>query len=422
MIARGKLRHHRHRRLIHGRGYFSRLGPGFVTGAADDDPSGIGTYVQVGARFGTSLLWAMPLLLPLAIAVQELAARIGLTTGHGLAHAVRKRSNRVLLWSVVVTVAVANTLNVAADLAAMGAAVRLLVPVSSVVTVITIGCTVVILDIVVPYQRSARVLRWLACSLLAYPLVLVFESVAWRNALHSTFAPNISLERQTIAALIALFGTTVSPYLYFWQASEEVEENKGQRRVDRGHIRAMRTDVASGMGSAIIAAWAIILVGSASLHDNGITDVASAAAAADALRPVAGDMAGFVFALGIVGLGLLAIPVLAGSTAYAVAEASGWSEGLSQRWRAARGFYGVIIVSIAVAIVIDLAGLDPMRGLFLAAVANGLAAPPLILVMLFVARDREQLGSWRAGWAASFGALAAAIVSIALPCWWLVIS
>ncbi len=420
-MTRADRGHHRHRRRLRGRGYFRGLGPGIVTGAADDDPSGIGTYVQVGARFGTGLVWFMPFLLPFAAGVQETAARLGLTTGRGLAAVVRERRGRTMLWTMVVLVAGANTLNIAADLASMGAALHLIVPVPATVTIVVLAAAIIGLDVALPYRRSQLILRWLALSLLAYPLVLVVVSVPWVDTLRDTFRPQLRWDRAQIAALIAIFGTTVSPYLYFWQAGEEMEEDAGHADVDPTHVRRMRIDVIAGMTSAIIAAWAMIVVGASTLHVGGINTVGTAEDAAAALEPLAGNLAGLVFASGIVGLGLLAIPVLAGSTGYAVAEAAGWSEGLSQRFRSARGFYGTIAASVIVGLVISLSGIDPMHGLFLAAVGNGLAAPPLLAIMLVVARDESLLGPWRSRGASTALVGGAILISTSLPLIWLAV-
>lgn len=413
-------RHHEHRRGLRGHGYFKRLGPGLVTGAADDDPSGIGTYSQVGARFGLQYTWTALALLPMAAAVQETAARLGLVTGRGLAAIIRRRYGRVVLGLCVVLVAIANTCNIAADLAAMGSAVNVVVRVPSMVLVVALTLTMLALEIRVPYHRYSHVLRWLALSLGAYVLVLLVVDVPWSDVARATFVPRVGTGPDDIAALIALFGTTVSPYLFFWQASEEVEEHAEHvtERLDGDHVTAMRVDVVGGMGSGVFVMFSIITAAAVTLHSSGRTDIASAADAARALRPLAGDLAGLLFAVGIVGLGLLAVPVLAGSTAYALSEALGWHEGLAQTFRNARGFYAVIAASMLGGLLIVAAGLDPMRGLFLAAVLNGLAAPPLIVVMALLGRDHRLMGEFRSG-AFSTGVLGLTVLlSAALPVLW----
>jgi NRAMP (natural resistance-associated macrophage protein)-like metal ion transporter len=394
------LRHHPHRRRLRGRGYFKRLGPGLVTGAADDDPSGIGTYSQVGAAYGFSIVWSTLWVAPMAAAVQETAARLGLATGEGLSTLIRRRFPRVVLLGAVALVAVANTFNIAADLASMGAAAQLVVPIPQTVLVASMTALMLGLEIAVAYHRYARILRWLALSLVAYVLVLLMVEVDWGTVLRDLIVPSLTGDRAELAALIAVFGTTVSPYLFFWQTSEEVEEtadDSGPPDLGEDHLRAMRIDVIGGMLSAVAVAFAIMVAAAATLHRHGIAKVQTAEQAARALKPVAGDLAGLVFALGIVGLGLLAVPVLAGSTAYALSDAVGWNEGLSKRFRDARGFYDVIIVSMLLGLLLDFAGLDPIRGLYYAAILNGVTAPPLIVLMLLLARSRHVMGDRRSG-------------------------
>ncbi len=402
MRAPGRRRHHGRRRLLRGHGYFKRLGPGFVTGAADDDPSGIGTYSQVGAAFGLGLVWSTLWLLPIAIAVQEASARLGLVSGQGLAALIRTHTRRSVLFGAVALVVVANTFNLAADLASMGAATRLVIPLPQEVLVVGFTLLMLSLELFLSYHQYARVLRWLAVSLGAYVVVLFMVQVDWGLVLERVLVPSFDLSRTEIAALIALFGTTVSPYLFFWQASEEVEEAHDVHRdpaaaVDRDHLTAMRVDVTGGMVSGIGIMFAIIVAAASTLHRAGIDTVATAEQAARALRPVAGNTAGLVFALGIVGLGLLSVPILAGSTAYALAEAVGWNEGLSERVREARPFYLVIVAAMFIGLGLDLAGLDPIRGLYLAAILNGLVAPPLIAIILYLSRSPKVLPEHRSG-------------------------
>ncbi|MGZ4798924.1 MAG: NRAMP family divalent metal transporter [Acidimicrobiia bacterium] len=415
-----RLRHHRHRRTLRGHGYFKRLGPGIVTGAADDDPSGIGTYSQVGAAFGFALVWSTIVVLPMAAAVQEMAARLGLVTGHGLGTLIRNRFPRWVLLGCVALVAIANTFNIAADLAAMGASAGLVIPLPTIVLTVVMAGVMVALEIFVSYHRYARILRYLALSLVAYVVVLVAVDVDWAAVLHG-LVPSLDGSRGELAALIAIFGTTVSPYLFFWQASEEVEEEVEPGGDEPGdpvrheHLVAMRVDVIGGMTSAVAVMFAIIVATGATLHASGITTISTADQAARALKPVAGDFAGLVFALGVVGLGLLAVPVLAGATAYAAAEATARQEGLSRRFRDARGFYSVIILSMLLGLGLDLGGLDPIRGLYYAAILNGLTAPPLIVVMYLLARSRRTLGEHRSGLLSSTLVIATIIASISLP-------
>lgn len=398
---RSSREHALHRRHLIGRGYFSRLGPGIVTGAADDDPSGIGTYSQVGAQHGLELLWSLPFVAPMAAAVQENAARLGLTTGKGLATLIRERFPRPVLYVALGLTVVANTFNIAADVGSMAATSRLVVDLPEAVLVVLFTAGMTGLAVVVPYHRYARILRWLAASLLAYPLVVITVHVDWGAVLAHAVVPDLVGGAAGIGALIAVFGTTVSPYLFFWQASEEVEEEVEHRAVGEKltdeHVRAMRVDVISGMVSAVAVAFVIVVVAASTLHRAGIRTVATAQQAADALRPLAGDLSGGVFATGIVGLGLLAVPVLAGSTAYALAEAFGWREGLSQPFRRARGFYLVLAGSMLAGLAVDFIGIDPIRALYLAAILNGLAAPPLILLMWLLGRDERVMGKHRSG-------------------------
>lgn len=415
-IDRRAGRHHRHRRRLRGHGYFKRLGPGIVTGAADDDPSGIGTYAQVGAAYGYGLVWSIPAVAPLAAAVQETAGRLGLVTGRGLSTLIRARFPRPVLYFALLLVITANTFNIAADVAAMAASTRLVVDLPQALLVVFYVAVMMTLEIMLPYHKYARVLRWLALSLLAYVFVLASVHVDWDAVADGLLTPTVVGGAGGIAALIAVFGTTVSPYLFFWQASEEVEEEHEHRDpVDRDHVRAMRVDVIGGMVSAVVIAFAIVVVAAATLHPKGITDINTPTQAAEALRPIAGSAAGFVFALGIVGLGLLAVPVLAGASAYALSEAFDWHEGLSRRLSDARGFYAVVAGSMLLGMVVGFAGLDPIRALYLSAIANGLAAPPLLALLLVLARDRDLVGDFRSR-ALSLSVVAGALaVSIALP-------
>ncbi len=371
-----------------------------MTGAADDDPSGIGTYSQVGAAFRFGLLWTALFTFPLAAAVQETAARLGLATGRGLASLIRERFPGWVLYAAVALVTMANVFNIGADLGSMAAAVRLLVPLPFLVLILALTATMVSLEVAVPYHRYARVLRWLTVSLVAYIAVLFVVKTDWASVARHTFIPTFSFDRIDIAALIAIFGTTISPYLFFWQASEEVEEELEHNElppVDAGHVSVMRTDVIGGMGSAVIVMFAIMVAAGATLGRQGITTVQTADQAALALKPIAGSLASLLFTLGILGTGALAVPVLAGSTAYALSEALGWHEGLSRTFRQARGFYGVLIAATVVGVALNFSGINPVRALYFAAILNALAAPPLILLMLILSNSERVMGRWRGG-------------------------
>lgn len=413
------MRHHRRRYRLRGFGYFRGLGPGLVTGAADDDPSGIGTYAQVGAQLRFDLLWTAVVSLPLAAAVVELASRLGLVEGQGLAAIVRERFPRVVVYPVLWLVVAANTFNIGADLGSMAASLRLLVPVPDLVGVAVFALVITGLEIGVPYHRYARLLRWLALSLGAYVGVLVAVEVPWGEVVARTFVPEGPWDRAHLAALIAIFGTTISPYLFFWQAAEEVEEHgAAQAVVGVAEMRAMRLDVVAGIGAGVAVMFAILTATAATLGRHPMT-IETADQAAAALRPLAGSLAGLLFTLGIVGTGLLAVPTLAGSSAYALAEAFHWREGLSRSLRQAPGFYAVIVTGMAVGAGINVAGTNPIRALFLAAVLNGLAAPPIILLMLLASRA-DRLGRWRSGPVSVALVAAAGLVMTALPAWYLV--
>ena len=388
--------HHRHRHALRGFGYFRRLGPGLVTGASDDDPSGIGTYSQAGAAFGFGLLWTAWITLPLAAAVQETAARLGLVTGHGLATLIKLRFPRWVLFGAVTLVAIANGFNIGADLGSMAASVRLLVPLPQALLLVAMAGLMVGLEILLPYEQYAKVLRWLTLSLAAYIAVLFVIDVNWGSVLRQTLIPRVSWNRSEIAMLIAILGTTISPYLFFWQTSEEVEEKQLEKThaVDREHLALMRTDVLAGMASAVLVMFAIMVASAATLGSKGVTTVQTAQQAAEALRPIAGSLASLLFTLGIVGTGLLAVPVLAGSTAFALSEAFGWREGLGQKFSGARKFYVVIAVAMLVGLVMNFAGVDPIRALYFAAILNGVAAPPLILLMLILSNHKPTCGNW----------------------------
>jgi NRAMP (natural resistance-associated macrophage protein)-like metal ion transporter len=412
-------RHHPHRPRIRGQGYFKRLGPGLVTGAADDDPSGIGTYSQVGAAFGFRFLWTTLIALPFAIAVQEATARLGLFTGKGLAALIKENFSRKVLTVAVILVVSANTFNIGADLGSMAAATNLLIPIPELVLLVIFTAVMAGLEIFVPYHRYARVLKWLCLSLVSYVVVLFVVDIAWSEVLNDLFVPRIGFERDQLAALIAIFGTTISPYLFFWQAGEEIEERarpeNGSGVDDVAHLKAMRGDVAAGMFSGVFVMFAIMVTSASTLGANGITDISTAEEAAQALEPFAGRFAELLFTLGIVGTGLLAVPVLAGSTSYALSETFGWSEGLSLKMTQARRFYLVILGSMMAGFAMNIAGLDPVKALYWSAILNGVAAPPLILMIFVLARRRQVLGEHASGRLSQIMVAGAALISAALP-------
>jgi NRAMP (natural resistance-associated macrophage protein)-like metal ion transporter len=409
------------------------LGPGLITGAADDDPSGIGTYSQTGAAYGVGQLWLVLYMLPLMIAVQEMCGRIGLVTGKGIAGVVRTHYGRRVLYGAVALLFAANTINVGADLGAMAASARLLVPgVPFVGALIVFALGILGLEIFVPYRHYARVLKLLTLSLLAYIITGIVIGPDWGMLLRATVLPQVGLTPAFLALVVGVLGTTISPYLFFWQASEEVEEEEAHHRLPRGHdlkrqrlalllqIRALRLDTALGMLVSQVTTWFIIVTTSETLHAHNVTDIQSADQAAAALAPLvhsfpnSGDLARLLFALGIVGTGLLAVPVLAGSAAYGIAEAFGWREGLARTVTQARGFYGVIALATLVGLALNLLGVNPISALVYTAVINGIVAVPLLVLILLVANNRDIMGKHTNGRLANVvGWLTAALMGIA---------
>lgn len=375
--------------------YLRALGPGVVTGASDDDPSGIGTYAQTGALFGYQQLWTALFTLPLMLAVQEMCARIALQTGCGLASLLSRHYPRALLYLCVALLCVANTINIGADLGAMAAAAQLLFGGLFLFWLAGMALVSLLLQIFVPYRRYAVVLRVLALTLLAYVFAGVLVHPPWGTALRHTVVPTLQWHRDYWVNLVAVLGTTISPYLFFWQANQEVEEQGGERtshlrrrRATRQRVYWMRTDVATGIVFSNVVTWFIIVSTAATLHQQGITTVDSPAAVARILQPLAGPLAAGVFAAGIISTGLLAIPILAGSAAYTVAESFGWREGLSRTFRQAPAFYGIIVLATLLGAGMNLFGVNPIRALYYAAIVNGLIAPPLLALILLIGRNR----------------------------------
>ena len=412
--------HHPQRDALRGRGYFNRLGPGLVTGAADDDPSGIGTYAQIGAAQGYGMLWSAPVLLPFAIAVQEACARLALANRAGLARIMKRNFPRPIVLLAVWLVVIANTVNIAADIGSMAAAVRLLLPIPQLLGVLILTVAIGASEILIPYHRYARVLRWLCLSLLAYIAVLFALRIDWADVFGSVVMPDVTWNRATIAAVIALAGTTISPYLFVWQAAEELEDmHFGVADISRPHVAAMRIDVSAGMLSGVIIMFAIMVSTGATLHVNGITQIDSAEAAAAALQPLAGDAAALLFALGILGTGLLAVPVLAGASAYAVAELMDWPESLERRPQQAKAFYGVIVASLIVGFALNLLNINPMHALFIAAITNGLAAPVLLLLIGILNTRSSVMGELRSGFLSTGMVFLTLLGMVAAPIAWL---
>jgi len=387
------------------------FGPGLITGAADDDPSGIATYSQTGAQFGFGMLWTALYQIPLLIAVQEACARIGATTGKGLAGVIRERYRKEVLFAVVGLVVVANTINIGADIGAVAEAVRLVVDIPFSVIAVLAACGIVLLEVLVGYEKYARILKWFAIALLSYPVTALIVHEPWGEIFRATFVPHIEFTFAFLFIITGVFGTSISPYMFFWQASEEVEEEiahhipkEGDTPVlPRNWIRNIRIDTVTGMLAAEMAQWFIVITTATVLFSHGTTNIATAADAARALEPLvqsfpnAGQIAKALFAVGIIGLGLLGIPVLAGSAAYAASESLGWQEGLSKKFSEARGFYSVIIIATLIGLLINFIGIDPFRALVLTAVFNGIAAVPLIFVIARINGRGDILGSNKGG-------------------------
>ena len=398
--------------------FFRLIGPGVVTGAADDDPSGISTYSMAGARYGFELLWTAPFALPLMIAVQLICARIGLATGQGLASVLRDHYPRRLLWFATILLLVANTINIGADLAGMGAALELMTGVPDHLGVLLFAGVMAPVLIFASYPVIARALKWLTLGLLAYIAAAFFAHPVWPDVLRATILPTFEPGPDYLMTIVAILGTTISPYLFFWQANAEVEERRAAGRAEEpASPRAYRVaarDVTAGMTISQIIAFFIILTTGATLHRVGLHDIQTAAEAAKALEPLAGKWAEALFAFGLIGTGLLGVPVLAGSAALAVAEASGWPSGMNEPFRAAKRFYSVMAVSIVLGVVMAASDVSPIKLLFGAAVVNGVLAPPLILIVLLVGNNRRVMGNRTNGKTLNlFGGLAAAVMAIA---------
>jgi len=378
-----------------------KLGPGLITGASDDDPSGIGTYSQVGAQFGYVLLWTMIFSYPLMAAIQEISARIGRVTGAGIAGNLRKNYPKPLLYTVVVTVSIANVFNLGADIGAMGSAAQLILPGNISLFIVVFGIGTLIGILLVPYSSYAKYLKWLTLSLFAYVGVVFFAHVSWSAVLRATLLPQLQLSRQWFTALIAVLGTTISPYLFFWQASQEVEEVKnhhGEKPLKRAPSQApeqlerIRIDTYLGMALSNAVAFFIILTAAATLHAHGITEISTSAQAAKALEPLAGRFAFLLFVCGIVGTGMLAVPVLAASACYGIGEARCWKKSLQRKPGEALRFYAAITAATLTGLSLNFLHIDPVKALFWAAILNGIVAAPLMAIIMIMASSRRVMG------------------------------
>lgn len=383
--------------------FWKKLGPGLVTGAADDDPSGIATYSQSGAALGYGLLWTIWLTFPLMVAIQMVCARIGCVTGHGLAAGMRKHSSRPLLHAIILLLFVANTINIGADIVAMGAAMKLLVGGPALAYALALGAVSLLLQVFVPFKSYAPLLKFLALALFAYVATILFVKVPWGEVAYRSFVPGITWNSATLMMIVAVFGTTISPYLFFWQASYEVEkinadDNETALKQDGAdsvpQLNRIAVDTVIGMAFSNIVAFFIMVTTAVVLHAKGVTDIQTSAQAAQALQPVAGKFAFALFAAGIVGTGMLAVPVLAASSAYAAAETFGWSLGLERNWKNARGFYAVIVAGMLGGMVLGFTPIDPVKALVWSAVLNGVIAVPIMVVVMRIASLREAMGDF----------------------------
>ena len=406
---------------------FRALGPGLITGAADDDPSGIATYSQAGAQFGFSITWTLLFTYPLMTVIQEISARIGRTTGNGIAANIRNHYSNAVLQCVVFLLVIANTINIGADLGAMADALRLLIGGPIFVYVFSFATLCATLEVFIRYSRYVSVLKWLTFALFAYFGTVMAVKVPWAEAARGFFIPTLSSNAEFWTVVVAIFGTTISPYLFFWQASQEVEEIKNVaarkplvKSPEQGTdaIERIKVDTYIGMAFSNLVALAIMVTTAATLHAAGTTDIQTSSQAAEALKPIAGSFAFAIFAMGVVGTGLLAIPVLAGSAAYAVGEAFKWPIGLDRKPKKARAFYATIVIATLCGIAITLSPLDPIKALFWSAVINGVVAVPVMAMMMFISSNKRIMGKFvvtgilrAVGWLAT-GIMAAASIGM----------
>lgn len=390
--------------------FFKKLGPGIITGAADDDPSGIATYTQTGAQFGYAQLWTVLGVLPLMIATQEACARIGAVTGKGLAAVIKDHYRKPVVMSAVLLIVIANTINIGADLGAMAASAQLIIPIPFSILALGFTALILILEIFLSYRAYARILKWLALTLLAYPITVFLVTQPWDALLRATLVPHIETTLPFLFILVGVLGTTISPYMFFWQASEEVEEEKAHRMVHHGiphltqqFLKNIKIDTIVGMLFSQLTTWSIIVVAATVLHGSGVTTVSTAADAAAALQPLvrtfpySGLLAKIIFAVGVIGLGLLSVPVLSASASYALSETLNWREGLNLKLKKAHGFYGIITIATLIGLSINFVGIDPIKALIYTSVFNGLAAVPLLFFIARIAENRGIMGVHASG-------------------------
>ncbi len=404
--------------------WLAKLGPGLVTGAADDDPSGIATYSQAGAQFGYGLLWTLVFTYPLMVGIQLISARIGRVSGHGLATNIRQHYPKWLLYGIVSLLVAANSINIAADISAMADALRLIMGGSQHLYVLFFGVLSLLLQVFIPYKRYVRILKWLTLALLAYVATVFVVKVPWAEVLGKTFVPHLSWKQEYITTVVGVFGTTISPYLFFWQASQEVEELNADseakpliRAPDQApqNLHRIKVDTVMGMGFSNLVAFFIMLTTAVTLNAHGITDIQTSAQAATALRPIAGEFGFMLFSAGIIGTGLLAVPVLAGSAAYAMAGTFRWKNSLEAKPSAAKEFYGIIAASTLLGVAIGFMPIDPIKALFWSAVINGVISVPIMVVMMLMAVRHDIMGTLVASpWLKALGWLGTGVMAIAV--------
>ncbi len=384
--------------------FLKKLGPGFITGASDDDPSGIATYSQTGSQFGYSQLWTALFSFPFMTVVQEMCGRIGMVTGKGLAKVIKEHYGRTILFGAVGLLCIANIINIGADLGAMAAAGQLLIGFPFLAWLLGITAFTLILEVFISYKTYARFLKYLTLSLFAYVATVFVIKQDWSLILVSTFIPNFTWSKAYIMNIVAILGTTISPYLFFWQADQEVEEEivnhklaktvNAKPHINSGDIRTMRLDTLMGMFFSSLVMFFIIVTTASTLGANGITTISTVDQAASALRPFAGDLAFLLFALGIIGTGLLAVPVLAGSASYALSEALNWKVGLNNKFTQAKAFYVIIIVSTLLGVLVNFTPITPFRMLYYTAILNGICAPPLLIIIMLISRNKKIMGGY----------------------------
>lgn len=396
--------------------FLSILGPGLITGAADDDPSGIATYSQTGAQFGYGMLWTAIFMLPFLIGVQEACARIGAVKGKGLTAVIKEHFSKKILFPIVLLILVANTINIGADLAAMGEAAQLIIPINRYIFSIFFSISILFANICFPYKQYSKFLKWLVIFLFSYPLTVIIVTQPWLKLLKASFIPHMEFNFQFLFIITGVLGTTITPYLFFWQPSQIVEERqanhhgitKGDRHFIKKLIQTVRLDNFVGMLFSEIGTWSIIVVAATVLHSHGITDIKTAAEAAKALEPLvhtfpySGFLAKFIFGIGIIGLGLLAVPVLAGSISYAICEVYDFRKGANQKFKTAPVFYGVFIFATLIGLSLNFLGISPFKTLVYSAVVNGIVAVPLLLIITIIARSQKIMGNYQSGFLSTF--------------------